>query len=88
MITRVNEPYKISRGEVDQQFDNRWVLLIYRDLNSADGYGYIVAYGSDEEEEQDKDCAELDSISSYEYGGKAHLIHGYKYRGREMLHVL
>jgi hypothetical protein len=88
MITRVKEPYKISRREVDQKFDGRWVLLDYRDLNWAKGYGYIVAYGSDDEQEQDKDSTELIWVSSNEYGGKAHPIHGYKNRGAEMLHVL
>ena len=88
MITKVKKPYKISRKDVDQQFDGKWVLLFYKDLKPAEGYGYLIAYGSDDEDEQDKDFDELDIISGDEYGGKAHLIHGYKNRGAEMLHVL
>jgi hypothetical protein len=88
MVTRVKEPYKVSRRDIDRDFDGVWVLIDYRDLEWSKGYGYIVAYGSETDIEEDGDFDELSKISSREFDGQADLIHGYKNRGVEMLHVL
>jgi hypothetical protein len=89
MVTKVKEPYLISRWDVDKQFDGRWVLLHYGDLNPTDGEGYLIAYGSDNEREDDADWDALEMIiRENKYGSRAELLHGYKNRGSEMLHVL
>ena len=88
MITRVDVPYRISRREVDQQFDGVWVLLDFNEEDFTEGYGNLIAYGSEEDPHDNADFAELDAIAGAEYNGRAMLVHGYAHRGREMLHVL
>jgi hypothetical protein len=74
---------------VDKEFDGKWVLLYYKDSDPADGYGYLVAYSSGDEQEDNADWNELELLASRNrYGKDAELARGYLNRGAEMLHVL
>jgi hypothetical protein len=89
MITTIKEPYLISRRDVDKKFDGRWVLLHYKDLDPADGYGYLVAYSSGDVQEEDTDWNKLRLIAAHnKYSNESEVAYGYKNRGAEMLHVL
>jgi hypothetical protein len=45
MITIEENPYLISRSDVDKKFDGRWVLLHYKDMDPADGHGNTSSTG-------------------------------------------
>jgi hypothetical protein len=88
VITRVKEPCLMSQREVDQKYDGKWVLFDNSDISLKDGLGYVIAYCDEEDVEDHTDFNHLMEISAKEFNGNTLIIHGYKYRGREMLHVL
>ena len=79
MVHVVDEPYWISRGDVDKYYEGKMVILIYN--SSKKESGLIAAHSDGNEATVNEDRQVLLDILRYQYKGKGKLVSGYIHDG-------
>ena len=83
MIQVVEQPYFISRNDVDTQFEGKLVLLAHNADNAEDDL--LVAYSDGNTDTENEDRESLYEILRTGYNGNGIVVFGYVYDGSELV---
>ena len=83
MIRIIEQPYQISRNDIDERFEGKMVLLAYNSVDTEDGL--IVAHSDGNVITENEDRNSLLEILRKQYNGCGKLVSGYAYDGSEFV---